>query len=612
MIDDALRGFPYCWRGDWIKRLLLEKLRPYMVHNGGEPNTPLLVVLKENIASTQDLMSREMLEVETIGEQLLDAFCTTLPALFGGSRILQWLEAHCTKHSSSAEAGENHLLTFDACLLLIRSDLDRFGFAMQVAAYNGNYRLVELLCEDGASINSAAHGSPSALHLAAGLGYIGVQLTGEGPEGRKDGCGALLPPSLAWVVDRIDQGANAPQTGSDNKNSDLPSTKNIDLARLRKATESIYCNIVSLLLKHQADTSNQTGSSFTPLFYAAAAGSPSIVKLLLQHGACVNDESKEGSALFKAADLGHDDVVTVLLENGADVDQISHFTRMTPLHAAASKGHESTVRLLSQNGANLTSLTCGNVSVLSVAVANGHEMVVQALLQYGASPNPLENETSSPLYEACSSGKESLARLLIEYGADINDWNFTPNITHETALGIAARNGHESIVRLLLERGAELTDGREGDPDERLAVLALMGGHVGVFKLLLQAGASVYTIYDYDDFLWVAAERKMEDVVQLLVSCATPGGTDGFSGVHLLKLALSERRYELSTVLLRRLASEDAVDVFEDFWYEKAWRAEGVGTKREAENRIFDHLLDALSRFASVDEAVKSVVASFI
>lgn len=86
------------------------------------------------------------------------------------------------------------------------------------------------------------------------------------------------------------------------------------------------------LIKHGADINHRDHRFYTPLMHAtlglctnreACDDPPSadMVRLLLQHGAGVNDQTIDGiSALSFAAGNGHLDILQVLLEFGADVE----------------------------------------------------------------------------------------------------------------------------------------------------------------------------------------------------------------------------------------------------------------------------------------------------
>ena len=80
---------------------------------------------------------------------------------------------------------------------------------------------------------------------------------------------------------------------------------------------------------------------------------PVVVRLLLDHGALVDDESSTGyTPLHLAAEQGQTVVAQLLLERGADVEALTHSGGM-PLHWAAHHNRAATAALLIRHGAPL-------------------------------------------------------------------------------------------------------------------------------------------------------------------------------------------------------------------------------------------------------------------
>jgi hypothetical protein len=77
-------------------------------------------------------------------------------------------------------------------------------------------------------------------------------------------------------------------------------------------------SVVRLLLEHGADINAQSRRGWTPLHAASCYGALEVVRLLLEHGADVEAKTNSGkTALQFAADRGHDKVVEFLREHGA-------------------------------------------------------------------------------------------------------------------------------------------------------------------------------------------------------------------------------------------------------------------------------------------------------
>src|SRR5947209_13820615 len=121
------------------------------------------------------------------------------------------------------------------------------------------------------------------------------------------------------------------------------------------------------------------------LYEAATVGNARRLKTILgQSRVRVNEATKEEGfdPLGLAAFFGHADAVKVLLDHGADVNQKppSRFAN-TAVDAAVSGDHADVVRILRAAGANPNARSEGNYTTLHKAAAPGNLEVVR-MLQY--------------------------------------------------------------------------------------------------------------------------------------------------------------------------------------------------------------------------------------
>lgn len=113
----------------------------------------------------------------------------------------------------------------------------------------------------------------------------------------------------------------------------------------------------------------------------------STIKLLLEHGASVNQCTKDGvSPLFTACSNGYDSTVELLLNHRANIHICTNNSKNS-LHAACEKGHHRTVKMLLNYGADINICMENRVSPLLLACLKGHENTVQVLLENGADAN---------------------------------------------------------------------------------------------------------------------------------------------------------------------------------------------------------------------------------
>ena len=82
-----------------------------------------------------------------------------------------------------------------------------------------------------------------------------------------------------------------------------------------------------------------------PIHLAAGKGHTATVKLLLDHGAKIDEKDDDGwTPISQAAKKGHKDTVKLFLDHGANIDLKNNYG-WTPIHRAADKGHTDIVKL---------------------------------------------------------------------------------------------------------------------------------------------------------------------------------------------------------------------------------------------------------------------------
>lgn len=146
--------------------------------------------------------------------------------------------------------------------------------------------------------------------------------------------------------------------------------------------------------------------------------------ILLENGAEINGRNRMGaSVLSMAARGGHTHVAKLLLEHGAFVDDFDHLS-------AAERNVNGNNSNHSEHGKNFLDITS-----LLVSAQQGHEAMVRLLLEWGADANFSQKTTGwSALMLATLSGKASIAQQLVERGADPDQLNVLSKTAFEVAL----------------------------------------------------------------------------------------------------------------------------------------------------------------------------------
>lgn len=256
-------------------------------------------------------------------------------------------------------------------------------------------------------------------------------------------------------------------------------------------------DVAQLLIEGGCDILRSSTTGTTALHAAACGGSSSILSMLLDAGADVNEVSgprvqtsalvwavnykhlnasielirrganvnyadlNGGTALHKAAELGCVDILEALLKAGANPNRV-RCPSGTPLHHACARGHLTCVRMLLLAGARVSATDLREQTPLHYSVkqqqrglnlALSHLEVIELLLASGSDPNAIDNEGRTALVGATIGvtffGDARHAHLLLDAGCDINKLD---NIG-QSALVFAKK---VESVRAFLARGASV------------------------------------------------------------------------------------------------------------------------------------------------------------
>eukprot|EP01006_Ploeotia_vitrea_P023469 TRINITY_DN55964_c0_g1_i1.p1 TRINITY_DN55964_c0_g1~~TRINITY_DN55964_c0_g1_i1.p1 ORF type:complete len:857 (+),score=115.26 TRINITY_DN55964_c0_g1_i1:47-2572(+) len=292
----------------------------------------------------------------------------------------------------------------------------RQGFTpLSYAAAFGAEELIELLLDNGATVDFPSANGRTGLSCAANNGYDGVvKMLLE-----KGAC-VNTPTDTGWTP-------------------------------LNSAANNGHTIVVKLLLEHGADINQASRNGWTPLNSAADSGHLEPCKVLLEHGADVNTPNDEGfSPLNSAARKGVISIVKLLLESGAEIDQQSK-EGWTALGSAVTNDHPDIVDLLLKKGAD-PNIQCNFGNCLHVAQGRLVDRLVRANCQIEA----FSSEGFTPLHRFChrtggAGREETMMKKLIQHGADVN----ARTKSGLTPLHLACKSGVEERVKILLQAGSD-------------------------------------------------------------------------------------------------------------------------------------------------------------
>jgi uncharacterized protein len=176
-----------------------------------------------------------------------------------------------------------------------------------------------------------------------------------------------------------------------------------DVPPLITAVSSGDLGRVSALLQNGVDVNVHGQTGFTGLMAASFAGNVEMAKLLIEHGAKVNDQDFEGrTSLHYAVERADaSDVIPELLKSRAGMNvkigaRARRFAGATPLIVAAAMGNARAVRILLDAGADRNALTADGMTALDVArhppilAQSGHSEVIE-LLEHATRQEAISN-----------------------------------------------------------------------------------------------------------------------------------------------------------------------------------------------------------------------------
>ncbi|VDM24105.1 unnamed protein product [Hydatigera taeniaeformis] len=266
-----------------------------------------------------------------------------------------------------------------------------------VAAENNCHEVMHELLKHKVSVGHADRWGNTALHYAAGKGYLRCVIL------------LLLHHSPVDVFNR-----------------------RLHTPLMRAAMKGHEEVVRHLLNNHATFTSQLNEKKETALTLGCRSGNVEVVQLLLDRASPLEDRSAElYYGLREAVALSHAEVVKVLLQHGSDVNH-SDDTTSPVIFLAVTSGTVAILNLLIAEGADLEKVNAQGYTPLMKATAMGRKDMVDALLAAGML---LEFQNHSLYMFMLFTGANAKARR---------------RGRSETALTIAKKEGQNDILRLIL------------------------------------------------------------------------------------------------------------------------------------------------------------------
>lgn len=300
---------------------------------------------------------------------------------------------------------------------------DRFTTTLEYASYFGNYEMVKLLIDSGASVEKGKEkilnrfDNVTPIHHAAGE-YFNVKILKLLIEN-----GANV--NIKMVVNPNDTIGESPLHRACSK------ANNLEIAKLLVESGA---NVNAKYFSIEPNDSYQFyWNGNTPLHFACCRyGNAEIAKFLIEKGADINAINS----------LGNTPLLSFLKENEQSKNEKNELAKF-----------------LIENGADVNIKNSEGYTALHLAVRNESFELTQLLLDKGALVEaviPHENGYYggyTPLLFAVEKNFTRIASLLINRGADIS---IKGAVSGYSALHFAAKNNNFILAFLLLEKGADI------------------------------------------------------------------------------------------------------------------------------------------------------------
>jgi ankyrin repeat protein len=210
-------------------------------------------------------------------------------------------------------------------------------------------------------------------------------------------------------------------------------------------------------LLQSGEDANMINDGFSALMAAALSGTPAKMKLLIDHGANVNFQDRDGiTALWLA--VPDWDKSMLLLEHGANPQLMSSegFSVLSKL--VNIPGTAKLLQLLIEKGADPKKSGPGNY-LLYNAASSCDTAVLGLLIRHGLSVNDTARGGDNPLLSALNYRCFPTVKMLVDYGADVNACSTVlplDAINGITPLMLAALSADSLSFYYLIEHGANV------------------------------------------------------------------------------------------------------------------------------------------------------------
>ncbi len=324
-----------------------------------------------------------------------------------------------------------------------------------------------------------------------------------------------------------------------------------DVERLEKEIE--HCTNI--------DAKNSAGE--TALYRAISKNDFEVAEILLDHGASVTVQSKEGLfPINESAKMANSlELLDALLAKGADGNAAGTDGK-TPFFLAVQYGRVENVEFLGNVkdvDVNLGEATTGTAALHLMAQENNVQMMEAILKLPSANINVLNKFGATPLHYAAKSDCVEAAEFLLSRDVSAET---TCDVRWNTPLHVAAACNSLKVGKLLIAKGA-LVNAKNADMESPL-FMAAMTNSEEMLELLMANGADIDAKNVHGQTpLYVAVNFQAHNTANILVEeGADIHAREKYRSDTILHSAVSTANLCMTRQLLRRGVSLEVKDSF--------------------------------------------------
>ena len=278
----------------------------------------------------------------------------------------------------------------------------------------------------------------------------------------------------------------------------------------KAAEESTPSKVAKYLRINKPNLKHADDNGYTLITYAAANKDPKMVKAVIDAGAQINVEAKDGITPMLMAILNQNaEAVKLLLDAGANPNFVNK-NGWTPLAFAVSNANSpEIVQLLLNRKADVNFRLDGKIGLMNLALQTQKSAkIIEELINAGINLFEVDENGNNFIIKAVILKSDpEVIKLLAKNGVDVNQ----KNLQKDTALKMALyKSSDAKVVQALIDAGADLTD----NPKEILNYAVVRNQNPEIIDVL--AKAKLPMKLPDDDFSLIAETVQVPNQEKML------------------------------------------------------------------------------------------------